>query len=178
MKYHWIMYLWWFVQNKRCIRIRQRSVQWSTDMYKYNAQEPKNLEGHVLCSNEGTVHWADSRLTLPKYVLRIGLLQYLITWSTKMVRVWKILLAGPERAYYNNWLTCKFSVVCLKRSDCNGCQKWEGFVCQQLLPPSPGWVVFHTNPCTFWTFQTIVNISLSFMAFKLSFFFIKDNLDH
>ena len=133
----------------------------------------KNLEGHVLCSNEGTVHWADSRLTLPKYVLRIGLLQYLITWSTKMVRVWKILLAGPERAYYNNWLTCKFSVVCLKRSDCNGCQKWEGFVCQQLLPPSPGWVVFHTNPCTFWTFQTIVNISLSFMAFKLSFFFHK-----
>ena len=33
-----------------------------------------------------------------------------------MVRVWKILLAGPERAYYNNWLTCKFSVVYLKEA--------------------------------------------------------------
>ena len=55
-----------------------------------------------------------------------------------MVRVWKILLAGRERAYLVYLQIFSRIIIYLKRSDCNGCQKLEGFVCQELLPPSHG----------------------------------------
>lgn len=60
------MHLWWFAQNKRYIRIcKDRLNEELTCSAIHN--NPENLEGHV----------TDSRLTLPKYVLRIVILQYL-----------------------------------------------------------------------------------------------------
>ena len=60
-----------------------------------------------------------------------------------------ISLAGTERTWKYQ-VNFKFSVVYLKSDDCNGLRKLQGFVWRkQLLPPSHGWVVSHTNPCEF-----------------------------
>ena len=80
--------------------------------------------------------------------------------NTKTIRFWKILIARAERAY-QNLLTCKFSAIYLKSSHCNGSRMLEGFVWEkQFLPPSHTWMVFHTNPCKFRNFQTLLNLSL------------------
>ena len=57
--------------------------------------------------------------------------------NTKTGSFGKMMLARTERAY-SNYLTCEFSAVYLTSSDCNGRQKWQGFVWEkQLLPPMP-----------------------------------------
>ena len=76
--------------------------------------------------------------------------------NMKTVHFWKILLAQAERAW-------EFSVIYLKSSYCNSCQKLEAFVWEkQLLPPSHVCIVFQTNPnVNSKIFKLLLNLSLT-----------------
>ena len=73
-----------------------------------------------------------------------------------MICFGKMTAAGTKREIIQ--VTCKFSAIYCKTSDCNCHQKLERFVWEkELVPPSHGWVVFQVNPCKFWNFQTVSN---------------------
>ena len=58
-----------------------------------------------------------------------------------------------------------FSTAYIKSSDCNGRRKLEGFIWEkQLWPPSHAWMIFHTNPCKFRNFQTVVKSCIAIAA--------------
>ena len=70
---------------------------------------------------------------------------FVFVFAKKLTRISlsNVLIPGPS----NN----------TKLAYCNNCRKLEGFVWEkQLSPPSHASVVFHTTPCKFWNFLTVV----------------------
>ena len=107
------MHLWWFAQNKRYIRIcKDRLNEELTCSAIHN--NPENLEGHV----------ADSRLTLPKYVLRIVIFALLAIPPYPALSTaprWFLLdfiehfIMGSRHLKWTNWF--KWYFVCFNGND-------------------------------------------------------------
>ena len=125
----------------------------------------------MIWSNRG---WTSERLgrCLEKLQYRTVLTpNFCISWSRgqlsvnmKTVHFWKILLARAELG------NLQIFSLYFKSSDCNGRGKLEGvFWEKQLLPPSHAWIVFHTIPCKFRNFQTVVKYFLTHYGAQIFF---------
>ena len=85
--------------------------------------------------------------------------------NTKIARFLKSLLAVTERAY-SILVTCKFSAVHLKSSDCNGRWKVDRFIWEkQLLPP-----------VNFEVFKLSLNLSLTNLRAQIACYECKGDL--
>ena len=122
-----------------------------------------------------------SSFTFHEYLGVIGLLHYLIMWlafcKQENSSLLKNFVSWNWKSILKLGLTCEFSAVYLKRCDHSDHQKLEGFVWEkQLLPPSHAWVVFHTNPCKLWKFQTGIKYFVKHYGAQITLLFITGNL--